>query len=115
MELSESDYLKLKQLEESLWRGESRFDRTCMERVFSTDLFELGRSGRIYTLENLLSATGVEIADRLPLEDLLIRLNDIKVAQITYNSHVEYNGVIEKARRSSIWSFKSGRWQLRFH
>jgi len=115
MDLSQSDILKLKILEEELWKAETRFDKKYMETVFSIDLFEIGRSGCIHSREALLSAEGAEINARLPLEDLEVRPISENVAQVTYNSHVEYSGVIEKARRSSIWSFADGEWVLRFH
>ena len=115
MKLSTSDHTKLKQLEESLWAAESRFNRQCMDRIFAADLFEFGRSGRIHSRESLLSVKGVTINARLPLEDLKIRLINENVAQVTYNSQVEYDGITESARRSSIWSFSNGEWQLRFH
>jgi hypothetical protein len=115
MELSESDFTKLQTLEEELWKAETRFNQKHMEKVFSPDLFEFGRSGRIHSREALLSAQGTEINARLPLENLKIRLIEDNVAQVTYNSHVEYSGVVESARRSSIWSFTGGEWVLRFH
>ncbi|MBK6580347.1 MAG: hypothetical protein IPG17_30130 [Sandaracinaceae bacterium] len=37
------------------------------------------------------------------------------VVQATYISEAEVEGVIERARRSSIWSCIDGTWQLRFH
>jgi len=115
MKLSKSDIKDLEQLEEELWRAETRFNRQYMENIFAADLFEFGRSGRIHSRDKLLSAKGVEIKARLPLEDLEIRLISNYVAQVTYNSHVEYDGVIESARRSSIWSFTNEKWELRFH
>jgi hypothetical protein len=115
MDLSESDRDHLKTLEEELWKAETRFNKSYMEKVFSPDLFEFGRSGRIHTREDLLSAKASEIKAQFPLEDLKIRLISDNVAQVTYNSHVEYGGVIESARRSSIWSFTDREWVLRFH
>ena len=115
MKLSDSDFLKLKQLEEELWLAETRFNRQYMEKIFASDLFEYGRSGRIHSRAKLLSAEGEEIKARLPLEDLAIRLITESVAQVTYNSYVDFDWVVESARRSSIWSFENGEWKLRFH
>ena len=42
MKLSDSDFLKLKQLEEELWLAETRFNRQYMEKIFASDLFEYG-------------------------------------------------------------------------
>jgi hypothetical protein len=51
MRVNDSDYEKLKQLEESLWRSETRFDNEYMNRTLAPDFFEFGRSGRAYTRE----------------------------------------------------------------
>lgn len=39
----------LRQLEESLWRAETRFDSVSMDRLLATDYFEFGRSGKVYS------------------------------------------------------------------
>ena len=115
MELSTSDIAKLRALEEELWKAETRFNNKYMEKVFSPDLFEFGRSGRIHSREALLSVQGSEINARLPLEGLKVRQIEQNVAQVTYNSHVEYDGIVESARRSSIWVCANGEWLLKFH
>ena len=115
MQLSSKDFDELSRLEVELWQGETRFIRAYMEEVFANDLFEFGRSGRTYQREELLSAQGTEIDARIPLVNLNIRLLSETVAQVTYNSYVTYNGVVEKGRRSSIWSRLGKKWVLRFH
>lgn len=115
MKPTETDFKILKQLELELWVAETRFNRQYMEGLFAPDLFEFGRSGRVYSRDQLLAATGAEINARLPLENMEIRLISERVAQVTYNSYVEYDGVTEKARRSSIWSLTNKGWELRFH
>jgi len=58
----------------------------------------------------------IEVIDAtLPLPAFRIRLLDPDTAQITYNSAVTYDGVVEHARRSSIWSRTENGWVLRFH
>jgi hypothetical protein len=34
---------------------------------------------------------------------------------VTYNSHVEHDGVVAHARRSSIWTRTAEGWVMRFH
>ena len=36
-------------------------------------------------------------------------------AQITYDSEVTYDGIVERAHRSSIWSRTAHGWIMRFH
>lgn len=105
----------LRQLEEELWRAETRFDRTRMDEVFAEDLFEFGRSGRRYTREELLDCEESVIDVVLPLPELEVRLLSPDVAQVTYTSVVTREGEVERSRRSSIWSLEGGAWRLRFH
>jgi len=98
MELSGRDRDLLERLEEELWRPETRFDNRRMSEVIAPDFLEFGRSGRIYKRE-----------------DFEARLLDRDVAQVTYNSAVTYGGVVQRARRSSIWSRTPNGWVRRFH
>lgn len=115
IELSTEEREQLQRLEEDLWRAETRFDIAYMEQVIAGDFFEFGRSGRVYQRSDTLSVPGQPIQAVLPLPDFKARLLSENVAQVTYNSQVTYNGVVEKARRSSIWSRTPEGWLLRFH
>jgi hypothetical protein len=114
MRISNGDVEKLKELEESMWRSETRFNKEYMERTLSPDFFEFGRSGRIYKREDALAAPTQEIGARLPLEDFEVHEIDDNVALVTYVSIIEgENGQI--GNRSSIWLKTAEGWQLRFH
>lgn len=62
----------LRELEESLWRAETRFDVDHMDRVLHPDFAELGRSGRTYTHAECLAHTADRIEARLPLPDFAV-------------------------------------------
>jgi hypothetical protein len=113
--LSEADRAELTRLENALWREDTRFDLAFQERCFAPDCIEFGRSGRVYTREQMILAERQRIDAVLPLPDLAIRLLDENTAQVTYNSRVTYGGVVEHGRRSSIWSRTPAGWVLRFH
>jgi len=115
MTVTIEDADRLRQLEESLWRPESRFDREQMRQVLAPDFLEFGRSSRIYRLEDALSIERQEIPAKLPLPNLEIRLVHPDVALVTYESDVAYPSGRERARRSSLWTRTSGGWLLRFH
>ncbi len=106
---------ELRQLEEDLWRTETRFDRAYMERVFADDFVEFGRSGRVYDREEILTPGGEPIHAVLPLPDYRVRPLSGDIVQVTYNSQVTYDGVVRHARRSSIWQRTATGWRLRFH
>ena len=115
MTLTVEDADLLRQLEESLWRPESRFDRERMRQVLAPDFLEFGRSSRVYRLEDALSMERQEIQAKLPLPNLAIRLVHPDVALVTYETEVAYASGRERARRSSLWTRTPGGWQLRFH
>ena len=115
MQLSAEDIAELTRLEEAMWIAATRFDAAFQQERFASDFFEFGQSGRVYAREQAILAGGGEINARLPLDSLQIRLLDAATVQITYNSHVEYDGGVEHARRSSIWSRTDRGWEMRFH
>jgi hypothetical protein len=115
LQLSEEDKLEITRLEEAMWREETRFDLNFQRTRFAQDFFEFGRSGRVYQRQQLFLNERRKIRATLPLDELRIRLLDENTAQVTYNSHVEHNGVVEHARRSSIWSREEQGWVIRFH
>jgi hypothetical protein len=115
--LSESDIAALYRIEEELWVAATRFDQTYMNVIFSPDFFEFGRSGRVWSRKELLLKEGGTIEAVLPLPKFAARALSRDVAQVTYESHVTYDGIVEYGRRSSIWSRAKtlAGWQLRFH
>lgn len=115
MALSVADRSCLVQLEESMWRADTRFDQQYMVSTLAPDFFEFGRSGRTYTRDEILELARHEIRAQFPLPDLRIRLLDENTARVTYDSAVRYGAVVEYAHRSSIWSRTSDGWTLRFH
>ena len=101
-------------LEQSLWRAETRFDRTLMEATFAPDFQEFGRSGRRYTRDEMLfDAEGAKDIDAT-LHSLKVTDLSTTLALVTYISEVRYDAP-EWANRASVWDRSSGRWQLRFH
>ncbi len=115
MDISNHDYKKLKELEESLWRAETRFDSAYMDTILAQDFFEFGRSGRIYQRNDTLhGASPQEIKAKFPLKNFRVHEISENVVLITYVSEVVYEE-IEVANRSSLWVKTSNGWQLRFH
>jgi hypothetical protein len=113
--LPQEDQAALIELEEAMWREESRFDLVFQEQRFASDFVEFGRSGRTYTREQIIRSEASPIQVKLPLPNLKVRVLDVNTVQITYDSEATYEGVVEYAHRSSIWSRTEGRWVMRFH
>jgi hypothetical protein len=115
MQLTKDDERELTKLEEELWTEQMRFDIPYMREVMCEDFFEYGISGKLYRLDDTLDIPRQTIQARIPLDDLKLRLLSTDVAQVTYNSHVTYNGIEHHGRRSSIWVKAGGKWRLKFH
>jgi hypothetical protein len=113
--LSDSERAQLIELEESMWRARTRFDLAFMEKTLAPDFVEFGRSGRVWSREQILDMAGREIEAALPLPNLQIRPLPAGTVQITYDSQVTYDGAVERAHRCSIWSRTADGWALRFH
>ncbi len=92
----------LRQLEEELWREETRFDRQRMDEVIAEDFFEFGMSGRFYRREDTLAIPRQPIDAVFPLPDFKARLLAPDVAQVTYNSAVTYDGVVFSSRTAAV-------------
>ena len=114
MLLNELEIKILNELEESLWKTETRFNLEYQEKVFAADFFEFGRSGRRYTREQMIRTSSSPILAKLPLQNFNVHLLDQNNVLITYISEVQYE-TLEKANRSSIWSKTKDGWKLRFH
>ena len=98
-----------------MWREETRFDLVFQEQRFASDFMEFGRSGRTYTREQIIRTEASPIQAKLPLPNLKVRVLDVNTVLITYDSEATYEGVVEYAHRSSIWSRTEGYWVMRFH
>ena len=113
--LAASEVETLRRLEESLWVASTRFDTSHMADLLADDFVEFGRSGRIYSKAEIINAPPCSIAVTLPLPNFSVQTVDQLAALVTYDSHVESNGSVLSAHRSSIWSKANGAWQLLFH
>lgn len=107
---------QLRALEESLWRGTTRFDRAYVDAVLAEDFTEIGRSGRAWTREQVLDAPPVDLRVELPLPGFAVRLLAPGVALVTYRSVVRIGGsAAEEAHRSCVWTADDSGWRLVRH
>lgn len=106
---------ELQSLEEELWREETRFDTRRLEQLLAPDFTEVGRSGRRWSRDQIVAMPRTRIDARLPLPNFAARLLTPGVALLSYDSEVTYGSVVERARRTSLWTHDGMRWQLRHH
>lgn len=104
----------LRDLEESLWCDETRYDRTDMGVVLAPGLVEFGMSGRRYDRDAIIDSEPGPIGARLPLQDFTVVFVRPDLALVTYVSEDEADGP-RRANRTSLWDRAGGHWQLLFH
>jgi hypothetical protein len=101
-------------LEQTLWRTDTRHDRTLMDATFASDFHEFGRSGRRYSRDDLLPNGQAHEIDAT-LHALSITEISADIALVTYLSEQRRPTGTEWANRASLWDRTTGRWQIRFH
>ena len=111
---NEDDIKEIEQLEEALWKSDTRYDLNFQEKRFAPDFFEFGRSGRTYEREQMIRTDQPEIRATLPLKNFKVRKIDEYTILVTYISEVQYDS-LERGNRSSLWSMFDDGWKLRFH
>lgn len=106
---------QVRDLEEGLWRPQTRFDRVWLDAVLAPDFLEFGRSGRVWTRAEILGMPAGTIGADLPLAGFTAASVAPDVALVTYRGVVRTDGAVHVSNRSSVWVRAEGRWRLRFH
>lgn len=117
--MSEQDLLQeLTQLERELHQPAIRSDRSGVKKLLHDLFIECGRSGRVYTRNEILDELSQEVASHTVWsEDFCASKLSEKCVLLTYRSaHLAENGSLSRhSFRSSIWQMSRGAWKLRFH
>lgn len=103
---------ELRRLEGGLWQQATRGDRAWTDRVLHPDFAEHGRSGRVWTREQVLAMTVGPLETELV--DLRTALLAPGVALLTYVALVG-PGPVQRSTHTSVWVLDGPGWRLRFH
>jgi len=106
--------LTLQALEESMWRDETRYDRAYMNAVLHPDFAEVGRSGRVFSRDEVLDMPMVPINVQIPRETFSVAEIAPAVALVSYET-VPVDSMHGAAHRASVWVGDGSRWLLRYH
>jgi hypothetical protein len=101
----------LRRLEESLLDPELRRDRARVSALLADDFLEFGSSGRIWTRAEILDLLATETYARPEMVDFACRRLAEDIALVTYKTIRTETETL----RSSLWTEKSGTWQVLFH
>jgi hypothetical protein len=111
----------LRALEERLLTPEGRASPVLIDQLLGDDFLEIGSSGDTFDKREALDLLAEEARDGHTYEritaDWSIRALSADVALVTYRvvRHDRTEGSTAASRRSSIWTFRDGRWQMVFH
>jgi hypothetical protein len=98
--------------EQALLDPDVRTSRAQLEDLFHVDFSETGSTGELYDRETMIEMMVGEASGQVVMRDFNTSYLSVDVALVTYRS-VGTGG--QEARRSSVWVFQDGRWQLRHH
>lgn len=104
----------LKDLEEGLWRPETRHDRDWLNGVLAPDFVEYCRFGNIHERDDIIDAPAQDVEVLFPFSDFHAEMLAPDVAFVTYVNTITYQGKTQCARRSSIWIHSEKGWKLKF-
>jgi ribonuclease HI len=108
---------QLLRCELELLTPEIRRNRRSVSALLAPDFQEIGASGRVWSLNEILDLLETEEFSPLVMENFACRLIDKNVVLVTFRTvrtH-PHGGEQIFALRSSIWTKISGKWKLRFH
>ena len=105
----------LQDLEVSLWRENTRFDRVYMDSILAPNFVEFGRSGKRYNRNTAINVEYEPINAVLPLENFTVTFIRPEVALITYISQTNETEGPRRSNRMSLWDYTKGSWRLVFH
>ncbi len=105
------DFEIIKNLELKLSNPEGRKDTKCLSEIFSDNFEEIGKSGRVFNKNEILSLLSNEESQKIELNDFkFIRLSEF-VILAKYSAFC--NGV--NSLRSSIWVKNTKDWKILHH
>lgn len=109
---------ELQALEVELHHPGVRCSRERLEQLLHPQFHEVGRSGRIYDRETVVSYLAAQASPPAVASDAFAVLEiDPRAALLTYRSaHVDQDDrLVNHTLRSSLWLKASAGWQLRYH
>lgn len=101
-------------LEEGLWREETRSDPGFLDELLTEDFSDFCRFGHVYDREDLIGSESSSAAEvEFPFEEFNVQMLAPTVVLVTYVNTVIKEGERQRARRSSVWVEQDGAWRLR--
>ena len=103
------DLARLRELEEALWRPETRFDPEFMDAVLAPGFIEFGQSGTRWSREDVIDTAAYPF--EATITDYRVRMVTPDVAIATYRADTADTS----SHRGSVWRRTGNRWLLEYH
>ncbi|MCB4767647.1 nuclear transport factor 2 family protein [Ancylobacter sp. Lp-2] len=108
----------IRQLEERLFDPAVRRTPQMVGMLLADDFFEFGRSGGVSTKHEVVRHLATEaVGDRgqVTAQDYRLTVLSDEAVLLTYRTIRVDRAEVLHSRRSSIWKWIDGRWQMVFH
>ena len=104
-------------LELELHQPSVRKSRSRLEELLHDSFIEIGRSGKIYNKEQILTSLQSEATHRVWSQDYALQPISDGLVLLTYRSaHVGPDESLTRfSRRSSLWEKSEQGWKMRYH
>ncbi|MGA7412557.1 MAG: nuclear transport factor 2 family protein [Bryobacteraceae bacterium] len=113
---SESIEQRLWRLETDLLTSTVRRDPEALMNLLAEEFCEFGRSGHIYSRDEIVRALQTESPRQFSVTDFSVRVLSQDAALVTYVAHQSEPGKDPSTSlRSSLWVLRDSRWQMLFH
>lgn len=107
---------KLIKNEQTLLLSYTRDSRTKLQELLSNDFFEIGQSGKVYNLNEVIESLSKEDDRKIEISNIEFRMLDDTMAQLIYTARTYVqNNNYTLSKRSSIWRNEAGMWKIIFH
>lgn len=111
------NYEHLIELEKELHKKVVRKDPILLKKYLSPDFLEFGSSGRVYSLQDILTRLPAEDGTEV-IEADLFKLTSIKEDWVLMNyesKRTDSDGFSIRTLRTSIWRKEGSDWKMFFH
>lgn len=101
--------------EKELHTETTRNDMARIDKLLSDSFKEFGTSGNVYVKSDVLGSLPLEDSSPIESSNWISDYIDQNSVLVTYDTTRIIDGLIIKAKRSSIWRLERRDWRLFFH
>jgi hypothetical protein len=105
----------VKDLELELLQPTTRASTQRLDALLDSDFLEVGASGQSFGKSQILARLSQESGVGFAVTGMHAHMLAPTVVLVTYQAERTYEGCTTRSKRSSLWVYNAGRWQMRYH